>query len=164
MGDFQRCIKPILEEEGGFADTQGDPGGKTKYGISQRAYPKLHIAELTREDAQAIYRRDYWIPIHGDELPYGLDLLMLDGAINQGVTTAVTLLQRALRIKDDGIIGPETLTAAKLSMPDILDAFSAERALRYEVNPNELRFGRGWYRRLFRMNRAAWQRATETTA
>ena len=37
-----------------------------------------------------------------------------------------------------------------------LDAFAAERALRYELNPNEATFGRGWYRRLLRMHRHAW--------
>lgn len=160
MGDFQHCIKPILAEEGGLCATAGDPGGLTRYGISQRAYPHLNISALTTADAEKIYQRDYWLPIGGALLPNGLDLLMLDGTINQGVMTAIKLLQRALRIKEDGFIGPETLTTAKEAMPDLLDAFAAERALRYEENPNELHFGRGWYRRLFRIHRAAWQRAT----
>jgi lysozyme family protein len=46
--------------------------------------------------------------------------------------------------------------AAEVAMPDVLDDFAAERALRYELNPNEATFGRGWYRRLLRMNRQAW--------
>ena len=44
-------------------------------------------------------------------------------------------------------------------MPDLLDDFDAERALRYEFNRNEETFGRGWYRRLLRINRRAWARA-----
>ena len=109
-------------------------------------------------DAQALYRRDYWQPLHGDQLPPGLDLLVLDCAINQGVTTAIKLLQQALRIEADGIIGPRTLTTAEVAMPGLLDAFTAERALRYEFNRNEAVFGRGWYRRLLRMHRHAWAR------
>ena len=156
MGDFHRCIDRILAEEGGLSDHPADPGGLTKYGISKRSYPTLDIAGLTLDDAKALYRRDYWQVLHGDQLPSGLDLLMLDCAINQGPVTAIKLLQRTLRIQDDGIIGPETLSAAAVAMPGLLDAFAAERALRYELNPNEATFGRGWYRRLLRMHRHAW--------
>ena len=156
MGDFHRCIDRILAEEGGLSNHPHDPGGLTNYGISQRAYPTLDIAALTLADAQALYRRDYWQPLHGDSLPSGLDLLMLDCAINQGVVTAIQLLQQALRIQDDGLLGPKTLTAAAVAMPGLLDAFTAERALRYEFNRNEAVFGRGWYRRLLRMHRHAW--------
>ena len=156
MGDFHRCIDRILAEEGGLSDHPADPGGLTKYGISQRSYPTLDIAALTLADAQALYRRDYWQPLHGDSLPPGLDLLLLDCAINQGVITAIQLLQQALRIQDDGLIGPKTLSAAAVAMPGLLDAFTAERALRYEFNRNEAVFGRGWYRRLLRMHRHAW--------
>ena len=113
MGDFNRCISLILAEEGGLSNHRQDPGGLTKYGISQRSYPTLNIAALTLSEAQALYRRDYWNPIHGDELPSGLDLLMLDCAINQGVVTAIQLLQQALRIQDDGLLGPKTLAAAE---------------------------------------------------
>ena len=145
MGDFHRCIDRILTEEGGLSAHPADPGGLTNYGISQRSYPTLDIAALTLADAQALYRRDYWQPLHGDQLPPGLDLLLLDSAINQGAGTAIKLLQQALRIKDDGVLGPITLTAA-------------ERFLRYEFNRNEAVFGRGWYRRLLRMHRHAWAR------
>ncbi len=159
MGDFHRCISLILGEEGGIANHRKDPGGLTNYGISQRSYPTLNIAALTLDDAKAIYRRDYWNPIRGDELPSGLDLLMLDSAINQGVVTAINLLQQALHITDDGLLGPQTLAAANSAMPNLLDDFAAERALRYEFNRNEETFGRGWYRRLLRINRQAWARA-----
>ncbi len=159
MGDFHRCISLILGEEGGIENHRKDPGGLTNYGISQRSYPTLNIAALTLDDAKAIYRRDYWNPIRGDELPSGLDLLMLDSAINQGVVTAINLLQQALHITDDGLLGPQTLAAANSAMPNLLDDFAAERALRYEFNRNEETFGRGWYRRLLRINRQAWARA-----
>ncbi len=82
MGDFSRCIDPILAEEGGLSNHPADPGGLTQYGISQRSYPTLDIAALTLDDAQALYRRDYWNPLHGSQLPSGLDLLMLDCAVN----------------------------------------------------------------------------------
>ena len=159
MDKLERCLGTVLAAEGGQSNHPVDPGGLTNYGISQRAYPTLDIAALTIDDAKALYRRDYWQPLHGDSLPPGLDLLMLDCAVNQGVVTAIQLLQQALRIQDDGIIGPKTLSAAAVAMPGLLDAFTAERALRYEFNRNEAVFGRGWYRRLLRMHRLAWARA-----
>jgi lysozyme family protein len=160
MGDFSRCIDPILAEEGGSSNHPDDPGGLTKYGISQRSYPTLDIAALTIDNAKEIYRRDYWQLIHCDQFPSGLDLILLDCAINQGPYTAIKLLQRALRIKEDGLVGPETLNAAEVAMPDVLDAFIAERALRYanHANASLATFGRGWFRRLLRMHRQAWAR------
>ncbi len=159
MGDFQHCIDRILAEEGGQSNHPADPGGLTKFGISQRAYPTRDIAHLTLADAEALYRRDYWQPIQGDQLPPGLDLLMLDCAVNQGVSAAIRLLRAALKLKEEGVLSLLTHAEAAQDMPDVLDAFAAERALRYEFNKNEATFGRGWYRRLLRMHRHAWARA-----
>ena len=66
---FARAIERVLEHEGGFVDNPDDPGGKTRWGISQRAYPFLDLSTLTREGAIALYRRDAWTPIRGDALP-----------------------------------------------------------------------------------------------
>lgn len=151
MGDFHRCIILILAEEGGLSHHPSDPGGLTKYGISQRSYPDLNIGALTLDAAEAIYRRDDWRLIRGDDLPAGLDLLLLDCAINQGATTAIRLLQEALGVKQDGIPGPLTLAGAPRAMPDLLGEFQALRAWRHEIDRNEEVFGKGWFRRLFRL-------------
>lgn len=37
-----------------------DAGGKTKFGISEHAYPALDIDSLTLEEAKDIYKKDYW--------------------------------------------------------------------------------------------------------
>lgn len=159
MGDFTQCMTVILAEEGGLAHHRRDPGGLTKFGISQRAYPNLDIASLTREQALSIYRADYWMKIHGDALPAGLDLLVLDTAINMGCLTAAMLLQDALCITMDGQIGPITLAHAHQAMPAILGDYGALRAWRYEINRNEDAFGKGWFRRLFRLHDIAQARS-----
>lgn len=150
MNRFERCINLILIEEGGMANLRRDPGGLTKYGISQRAYPNLDIASLTSRQALEIYQRDYWTPIQGDALPVGMDYLVLDCAINQGVGAAIKLLQEAARTAVDGVLGTQTLEATRRAMPGILGEFCALRAWRYEINKNEDVFGKGWFRRLFR--------------
>lgn len=150
MEAFDRCIRAVLSEEGGLSDHPQDPGGLTKYGISSRAYPHLDIRALTMDAAIAIYRRDYWNPIRGMDLPPALALLVFDSAVNQGVGTAARLLQKAVGVTEDGSIGPVTLRAvSSLPLEHVLIDFCAERALRYEFNRNEEIFGRGWYRRLF---------------
>ena len=155
MDTFPECLKVILEEEGGISNHRQDPGGLTKYGISQRSYPEVDIANLTIQQASAIYLNDYWNPVRGHLMPAGLDLLVFDCAVNQGSTTAAILLQTALGVRADGSIGPITLTRANQAMPDVLITFAAERALQYEFNRNEATFGRGWYRRLFRIQNLA---------
>ena len=91
MSNFDHCITAILTEEGGLVNHSRDPGGLTKFGISQRAYPNLDIASLTIDQAKAIYKRDYWDVINGHPFSKGLSLLLLDCAINQGPVTAITL-------------------------------------------------------------------------
>ena len=151
MSAFDFCIEVILAEEGGLVTYPSDPGGTTKYGISQRAYPALNIRSITLDDAKALYKRDYWLLIHGDELPPGLALLMLDSAVNQGTGTAIRLLQEAANARLDGVMGGMTISAAQQQMPGIMTRFAALRAWRYEINRNEEVFGKGWFQRLFRV-------------
>ncbi len=151
MGDFTRCIRHILNEEGSYVNHGKDPGGETKYGISKRAYPQLDIPNLTLDEAEAIYRRDYWDKVSGDSWPDGVALLLFDTAVNMGVKTAILLLQKTVNVEQDGIIGPVTRLAVQKRMPGLLNSYCAERALRYAMNRNLETFGRGWFRRLFRM-------------
>lgn len=157
MGDFHRCIDFILAEEGGYSNHPNDPGGETKYGISKRAYPHLDIRHLTLERAVDLYQTDYWQPIHGDQLPNPLALLLLDSAVNMGPKTAIRLLQRALNLPDDGVVGPRTLNAIALSVPrELLTNVAAERAAIYRGLRHTDTFQRGWYRRLLRIHAQAW--------
>ena len=152
MSDFDRCVEFVLAEEGGTANHPADPGGLTRYGISKRAYPNADIASLTRDAAKAIYRRDYWNPVRGDELPAGIDLLVFDCAVNQGTGVAIRFLQIASDTTVDGEMGPDTLRAAnKTGATDrIAVDFCALRAARYARSPKIDVFGKGWFRRLLR--------------
>lgn len=155
MSPFDFCVELVMTEEGGLVEHPNDPCGLTNFGISQRAYPKLDIRALTPDDAKALYKRDYWTPIRGDDLPPALALLMLDCAVNQGTGTAIRLAQEAADVRIDGVLGVMTLAAAQQQMPGILQRFAALRAWRYEINRNEEVFGKGWFRRLFRVYSAA---------
>lgn len=148
MTPFDRAIEFVLRFEGGHSDDPRDPGGETKFGISQRAYPALDIDALTRDEAIAIYRKDYWNACKCGQLPPPLALATFDAAVNQGVSAATRMLQEALGVKVDGIIGPVTIAAAgHANIKEILPKLFAARCQRYAINPNVETFGKGWFRR-----------------
>ena len=156
MSNFDWCIQFILEEEGGYVNNPRDPGGETKYGISKRQYPYIEIQKLTEENAKELYRLDYWVPIGGDDLPQPLGLCMLDCAINQGVASAIRMLQGAIKANVDGSIGPQTRTLLRqIPIEDVVNNFMAERGLKYARTTNFDVFGKGWMRRLFRIHQQA---------
>jgi Putative secretion activating protein len=155
----------ILASEGGLVNDPQDPGGLTKFGISQRAYPALDIANLTEDDAARIYARDYWdvVQAGADAMPAKLGLAVFDSAVNQGPGAAVRLLQAALRVHVDGEIGAETLGALRrvvtpAEIRELLADFLSRRAERYADNARlamSLRkFERGWFKRLFLLQAA----------
>lgn len=94
MSDFDRCISFVLRMEGGLSEHPSDPGGTTNYGISQRSFPHLDIKNLAREEAVEIYRTLYWDRADCDSLPWPMNLLVFDTAVNSGVGTATRWLRQ----------------------------------------------------------------------
>lgn len=112
---FDRAINIVLKHEGGLSDDPADLGGITHYGISLRAYPELGaggIRDLTKAQAIEIYRRDYWQPIRGDDLPWPAAMVTLDAAVNSGVRKASRWLQMVVETTIDDHIGDKTIAAA----------------------------------------------------
>lgn len=156
MSAFDECFRVVLREEGGLTDDPRDPGGLTKYGISKRAYPNVDIASLTEAQAKAIYERDYWRPVRCHEVPPALALCLFDAAVNMGTGTAVKLLQRALKLTEDGKFGAGTMAAVKAArMDDLIGRFMGARAIYYTQLKTFEAFGRGWIIRLFRVTQDA---------
>lgn len=146
---FDEAVTRVLAHEGGYVNDPADPGGETKYGISKRAYPREDIARLTEARAKDIYKRDYWDKLRLDALPENVRYPLFDLAVNSGVATAAKLLQRAVTVRDDGMIGTETLAAAnRLSASTLAGRLAATRLLYLaDLRPFD-RFGRGWTRRV----------------
>ena len=119
MENFDKYIDKVLEHEGGYVNDPTDNGGETNFGISKRAYPNLDIKNLTRDEAKAIYKRDYWDANKCNLLPTGLDYVVFDMAINAGGNRAAKILQEAAGVTADGIIGPQTLNAADNVTPEL---------------------------------------------
>ena len=77
---FEEYISRIIEREGGSRITrdQDDPGGTTKYGVSQRAHKDVDIENLDYDQAVQIYHDDYYVPSKSAKLPAGLQEQYLD--------------------------------------------------------------------------------------
>lgn len=155
---FDRAIVIVLREEGGYVNDPSDPGGETIYGISRRSHPEAWSdGRPTVEQAKQIYLEKYWDPVHGDELPWPLCLFVFDSAVNQGVESAIRMLQRALDTVQDGYIGPTTLRLAQASRPWHWARFMAYRSMRYNGTRNAARFLEGWLIRAFKVAMEAHQ-------
>ena len=155
--NFAACLRETLAHEGGWADHPRDPGGATMKGITIGTYrdwkgrpvTKAELRAITDAEVAAIYRRWYWEPVRGDDLPAGLDLVAFDGAVNSGPSRGAKWLQSALRVTADGKIGPATIAAARAADP----AAAVNRAC--DARMAFLRglstwgtFGKGWTRRV----------------
>lgn len=155
MSNFDRALAILFENEGGYAGRSpgDDPGGKTIYGISIRSHPDAwRNGPPTREAAKAIYRRDYWDAVRGDDLPWPVVLFVVEAAVLSGGRRAVIELQAACGVATDGVIGPKTIAAARRLAGDSerLALFLADRALWMMQLKNWQANARGWLKRLFK--------------
>lgn len=152
LESFKRAVLDVIAIEGGLIDDPKDPGGLTNFGIALNEHPGLdaeRIRSMTIGQAIDIYQKQYWQPIHGDAMPDPIAYVLLDSAVDQGVETAVRILQSALDIYDDGVVGPQTISVAKSgNVKQIITEFSAGRILRYSQSPNWVRYGTGWAARV----------------
>ncbi len=146
---FPIFIERILSHEGGYVFDKRDPGGETKWGISKRSYPALNVKALTRDQAVAIYRRDFWDAQQLGKLPQAIAFQVFDAGVNHGAGNAVRWLQAAAGAASDGLIGPRTLAAVRAAdQNDLLLRFNAARLDFYASLSTFATFGRGWVRRV----------------
>jgi lysozyme family protein len=150
---FDQIVENIIRREGGYTHHKSDPGGRTKYGISQRSYPHLDIRSLTKEDAKRIYFEDYWNPSKVERIKSELRDTFFDMVVNMGQRRAVRILQKAINskhktLKEDGLIGKKTIAASKRISNSRLKVF---RILYYadlvDRRPSLEVFIVGWIRR-----------------
>ncbi len=162
------AIALMIRLEGGESNLKGDPGGHTKFGITQATLTSLRtkqsvvlpldVADLLPGDAAYIYRSVDWALIRGDELPHALAPLVLNSAVNQGEPTAIALLQECVGVPVDFLMGPKTLEAVQAwrspYMPEqtLAEEYAAHVGVKYaSLYAREGQFELGWLRRLLRV-------------
>ena len=167
---FEACLPVILASEGGFVDDPADPGGATNLGVTRATLSRwlgrpatlADIEGLTPARVAPLYRARYWNPAHAGDCPAGVDLMVFDEAVNQGVGRALASLQSALCVTADGAFGPATQAAlgAAMDPAQLIRAIAANREAHYRALPTFTRFGRGWLARLHRTTDLALGMAT----
>ena len=179
MADFDSCVAYVLKHEGGLTEDANDPGGITSYGISLRFLREVNtdtlkrvgifgdvtaqtIRDLTLDQAQKLYFFEFWSVAPFEKIQNGiLAKYIFDMAINSGIVQAVKLTQRACcaaqkvkdYVKDDGVMGGQTLQAINQASFMLMPALIATRAAFFRqlvaVNPKLECFIDGWLSRAY---------------
>lgn len=151
--NFLTAFEKLLGHEGGYIDHWLDPGGKTRYGITEAVAREVgyrgDMRELPLDLAQRIYKERYWDAVQAESLPADVRYIVFDGAVNSGVVQSAKWLQRACGVKDDGVVGPQTIRAANALSPDGLKRKILAQRLRFMATlSNWQAFSRGWANRI----------------
>ena len=120
--NFERSLRALLLHEGLNDDDPRDPGGRTSRGITQYEYdpwrkarglPVRDVWTADEAEVRQIYHDDYWAKMSCDDLPGGVDYAVFDFGVNSGIYRSASYLQFVVGVKEDGVIGPQTIAAAK---------------------------------------------------
>jgi lysozyme family protein len=179
MSDFNVAVEFVLSHEGGYVDNVYDRGGTTNFGISLRFLKNLSheslkrvgifedpnedtIKNLTIDQAKAIYRGEFWEQAPFEKISnQEYCNYIFDMAVNIGLAPAIKCVQRACwavqrdwgHLKDDGILGLQTLAAIRVCGVFIMPALRAERANHYRLiinnHPEQKEFFNGWLNRTY---------------
>lgn len=175
--EFALALRWIFLAEGLLSDDPDDRGGITNYGISLR-WLRSHpdgdingdgvidaddIRALTPDQAAAFYYTAFWIGSGCHLLPARPALALFDFAVNSGVSRAATILQETVGVARDGVVGPVTAKAVCAFGDDLVPEYLGRRALFYHditvANSTYAKFLRGWFSRLFRLQRVIERKA-----
>jgi len=148
----------MIEHEGGTNFHIYDRGGLTKFGICQKQYPNLDIANLTLDEACRIYAHDYWNKNQCYRFERPVGMAMFDSGVNCGQMSGAIWLQKALNAMGaglvvDGLIGQKTVYAStgrnSYAIAAKLMAHRLKRYYRLTGNhPEQITFIRGWINRV----------------
>jgi len=153
---FEACLAFTLGEEGGFTNDPRDPGGATNMGITLATLSNWRgdncvpgdVRDLARNEAAAIYHGLYWQALQCGGLPMGVDLQIFDFGVNAGTGRAARMLQAALDVTVDGLIGPVTVGAAQyVDAVLLVGRLSDREEAYYRTLPTFSIFGVGWLSR-----------------
>jgi lysozyme family protein len=160
--NFNNALQLVLNFEGGYTDDPADHGGATNKGIIQTEYdayktslhsPTQSVKYISDAEVRDIYYKKYWLVASCDKLPVGIDTLQFDAAVNVGPVQAAKFLQRAVGVKDDGVIGNQTLSAINIADPKVLIKKVCLSRINFYIDlvikdVTQLKFLKGWINRV----------------
>ena len=156
MKSNEQIIDDLIEREGGPKETNdsADKGGRTKYGISERANPEAWAdGDVSLDEARTVYTRKYVVaPGFAQIMDPKVREAMVDFGVTSGPQLAIMKLQGLLKVEADGIMGPKTLAALELEEPRRLtNKIALERVKMagrvVKKDPTQLKWLNGWLER-----------------
>lgn len=168
MANVNESIQFVLKQEdsrlsGVITDTASDKGGRTRFGVAEKAHPKLTSTgfydtmpfDTALALATEVYTKEYAEPLQLDKImSQEVANAALSFDVNEGVGTFVKLLQKALGLVQDGKFGPITLVKVNSSVPlTLLRALQVVETLYYQdivhKDPTQQKFYKGWMNRIY---------------
>ena len=145
---FKKCLKFVLQWEGGYVNHPNDKGGATNKGITQSTYntwlktqgkAACDVKQITDAEVEAIYYKNYWLAAGCDKMSAKFAALCFDTAVNMG--TGIVKATGMTRCN-------EFLKKAEWKYPD---KFIAARKAKYDefikYDPTQKVFEKGWKNR-----------------
>ena len=182
MNKFNKAMQFTAKWEGGLSDDKADKGGLTHYGVclaflkdveaaSKRNKEYLRelgvllpvtrasISRLTREQAEKLFRWQFWDALSCDEYSLPVGVVLFDMAVNHGRANAVKLMQRGCNaagftppLTVDSRLGPKTQAALHALDAGKLAACAIDARIKFyndivANNPSQKVFLKGWLNR-----------------
>jgi lysozyme family protein len=159
-GNLQKSMDIMMKLEGGKSDLKSDRGGRTNLGVTQREFDKFRqkqglapkdVFNITKQEAQQVYKLGYWNVIKGNELPLNVAHAMFSYALTDGPQDSVRFVQKLLGVEVTGFMGPKTKlaiwNASKNGDKKLTERILNKQIARYE-NDEQEQFQKGWINRV----------------
>lgn len=170
--NFEIAVQTVLKHEGLLVDDKRDPGGITNYGVSLRFALSTKdlelfdidldgdidaddIRALTPERAKKAYYKHFWKKYKYAQYDLVIGKKLLDLGVTMGHKQVAKCIQRAVRaaslfeLKDDGILGVQSVLAIKACNPMVLGAALCSEAAGFYRSLNKPRYINGWLNRAY---------------
>ena len=165
MAKVELLLPFILKWEGGFVNDPHDSGGATNMGVTFATYaiyckkkgysqPTVQrLRNISKDQVTDILKVMYWDRWKADQInSQSVANALVDWVWCSGVH-GIKIPQRALGLKNDGIVGPISLAAVNNADPKkLFDTIQDERELFLidiaDRRPTQRRFIKGWLNRV----------------
>jgi len=165
MAKIEKLSPIVAKWEAGFVNDPTDKGGATNMGITigtwkQIGYDKDGDGDIDVQDIRKLDSRDfscvlkvYWNRWQANRIiNQSVANILVDWVFTSGAW-GIKIPQRILKLKEDGVVGNQTLTAINLAnQKTLFDAiFEARKKFFNDIvknNPEQKRFIKGWLNRL----------------
>ena len=166
MAEFLTAYKITAKWEGGYSNVSNDLGGITYCGISRKFHPNWkgwaivdkykplkhnQIIEDTQlqNEVRQFYYYNFWLNISAEFIEsQSIANFVYDWHVNSG-NAGIRAIQRALKLKPDGIVGSKTIEALnKSGLCKLIQARIDFVNAIVKRSPSQAKFLDGWLNRI----------------